>query len=202
MLPASIEAAKAGVTTGEWGSIMRAEHGEFRAPTGISRAPSNTVGNLAEVREAVDDASRTLGRRLKLLIGKPGLDGHSNGAEQIVSRARDCGIDIAYSGIRFTPEDIADAAVEERAHVVGLSILSGTHLPLVGDFRRRMTERDLGDVPLIVGGIIPEEDAKALREEGVAGVCTPKDVDLNRIMMDIVRLALPDRTENDENRPS
>ena len=202
ILPASIEAAKAGVTTGEWGSVMRAEHGEFRAPTGISRAPSNTVGNLSEVREAVDDASRTLGRRLKLLIGKPGLDGHSNGAEQIVSRARDCGIDIAYSGIRFTPEDIADAAVEERAHVVGLSILSGTHLPLVGDFRRRMTERGLCDVPLIVGGIIPEEDAKALREEGVAGVCTPKDVDLNRIMMDIVRLALPDRTENDEIRPS
>ena len=200
ILPASIEAAKAGVTTGEWGSVMRAEHGEFRAPTGISRAPSNTVGNLTEVREAVDDASRTLGRRLKLLIGKPGLDGHSNGAEQIVSRARDCGIDIAYRGIRFTPEDIADAAVEERADVVGLSILSGTHLPLVGDFRRRMTERGLGDVPLIIGGIIPEEDAKALREEGVAGVYTPKDFDLNRIMMDIVRLALPDRTENDETR--
>lgn len=202
ILPASIEAAKAGVTTGEWGFVMRAEHGEFRAPTGISRAPSNTVGDLTEVREAVDDASRKLGRRLKLLIGKPGLDGHSNGAEQIVCRARDCGIDTSYRGIRFTPEDIADAAVEERAHVVGLSILSGTHLPLVGDFRRRMTERGLGDVPLIVGGIIPEEDAKALREQGVAGVFTPKDFDINRIMMQIIGLALSDRTEGNHRRTS
>ena len=112
-------------------------------------------------------------------------------------RARDCGIDISYRGIRFTPEDIADAAVEERAHVVGLSILSGTHLPLVGDFRRRMSERGLGDVPLIVGGIIPEEDAMALRRQGVAGVYTPKDFDINRIIMEIVGLALPDRKEGD-----
>ena len=198
ILPASIDAAKAGVTTGEWGMVMRSEHGEFRAPTGISRAPSNTVGDLVEIRQAVDDASRKLGRRLKLLIGKPGLDGHSNGAEQIVCRARDCGIDIAYDGIRFTPEDIADAALQERAHVVGLSILSGTHLPLVGEFRRRMTERGLASVPLIVGGIIPEEDVKELRELGVAGVYTPKDFDINNIMMEIVRLASADAVAGED----
>jgi (2R)-ethylmalonyl-CoA mutase len=136
--------------------------------------------------------SDNLGRRLKFLVGKPGLDGHSNGAEQIAFRARDCGMDIAYEGIRLTPREIVDAAKAEGAHVVGLSILSGSHVPLVGELMKLMRAEGLADVPVMVGGIIPDEDARTLLGYGVARVYTPKDFELNRIMMDIVALADPE----------
>ncbi|KNX43228.1 Methylmalonyl-CoA mutase [Roseovarius tolerans] len=191
IMPASIAAAKAGVTTGEWAEQMRAIHGEYRGPTGVSRSPSNMTEGLDEIRDAVDAVSDSLGRRLKFLVGKPGLDGHSNGAEQIAFRARDCGMDIGYEGIRLTPEQIVTAAQDEGAHVVGLSILSGSHMPLMEDLMERMRNAGLGHVPVIVGGIIPEDDARRLREMGVARVYTPKDFELNTIMMDIVTLADP-----------
>jgi (2R)-ethylmalonyl-CoA mutase len=191
IMPASIAAARAGVTTGEWAEQMRAIHGEYRGPTGVSRSPSNMTEGLDDIRAAVDAVSDSLGRRLKFLVGKPGLDGHSNGAEQIAFRARDCGMDIGYEGIRLTPEQIVTAAQDEGAHVVGLSILSGSHVPLMEDLMERMRNAGLGHVPVIVGGIIPEEDARRLREMGVARVYTPKDFELNTIMMDIVTLADP-----------
>nr|WP_309503904.1 protein meaA [uncultured Roseovarius sp.] len=191
IMPASINAARAGVTTGEWAAQMRAVYGEYRGPTGVSASPSNKTEGLDHIREAVDAVSVRLGRRLKFLIGKPGLDGHSNGAEQIAFRARDCGMDIGYDGIRLTPEQIVSAALEDSAHVVGLSILSGSHLPLVEELMGRMRDAGLGDVPVIVGGIIPDEDARRLREMGVARVYTPKDFELNTIMMDVVTLADP-----------
>ncbi len=191
IMPASIIAARAGVTTGEWAAQMRAVYGEYRGPTGVSVSPSNKTEGLDHIREAVDVVSGRLGRRLKFLIGKPGLDGHSNGAEQIAFRARDCGMDIGYDGIRLTPEQIVNAALEDGAHVVGLSILSGSHLPLVEDLMDRMRAAGLGDVPVLVGGIIPDEDAQRLREMGVARVYTPKDFELNTIMMDVVTLADP-----------
>jgi len=191
IMPASIAAARAGVTTGEWAEQMRAIHGEYRGPTGVSRSPSNMTEGLDEIREAVDAVSDRLGRRLKFLVGKPGLDGHSNGAEQIAFRARDCGMDIGYEGIRLTPEEIVTAAQDEGAHVVGLSILSGSHMPLMEDLMERMRAAGLAHVPVIVGGIIPEDDARRLREMGVARVYTPKDFELNTIMMDIVTLADP-----------
>ena len=188
VMPASIAAAKAGATTGEWGLAVRTAFGEYRAPTGVSRNPSNRTEGLEEIRAAVDAVSDRLGRRLKFLVGKPGLDGHSNGAEQIAARARDCGMDIHYEGIRLTPAEIVAAAQDQRAHVVGLSILSGSHIPLVESLVAQMRAAGLGDVPLVVGGIIPEDDAERLRAMGVAAVYTPKDFELNRIMMDIVGL--------------
>ncbi|MBN8294439.1 protein meaA [Rhodobacter sp. NTK016B] len=188
VMPASIRAAKAGATTGEWGLVMRRAFGEYRAPTGVSRNPSNRTEGLEEIRAAVDTVSTRLGRRLKFVVGKPGLDGHSNGAEQIAARARDCGMDIHYEGIRLTPSEIVDAALEQQAHVVGLSILSGSHVPLVEELMTRMRQAGLGDTPVVVGGIIPEDDATRLRAMGVAAVYTPKDFELNRIMMDIVGL--------------
>ncbi|MEZ5913311.1 MAG: protein meaA [Paracoccaceae bacterium] len=191
IVPPSIAAAKAGATTGEWGAMVRAAFGEYRAPTGVSRNPSNRTEGLDPIREAVDRASTRLGRRLKFLVGKPGLDGHSNGAEQIAARARDCGMDIHYEGIRLTPAEIVAAAAEQEAHVIGLSILSGSHLPLIAETLGRLRDAGLGGVPLVVGGIIPEEDAQRLRAMGVAAVYTPKDFELNRIMMDIVALAEP-----------
>ena len=187
----SIAAAKAGVTTGEWATEMRAVHGEYRGPTGVSGARSNRTEGLEELRNAVDAVSDRLGRRLKFLVGKPGLDGHSNGAEQIAVRARDCGMDIAYEGIRLTPAEIVAAAQEDEAHVVGLSILSGSHIPLVQDVMEQMRAAGLGHVPVIVGGIIPDDDAERLRVMGVARVYTPKDFELNTIMMDIVQLVDP-----------
>jgi (2R)-ethylmalonyl-CoA mutase len=190
-MPASIAAAKAGATTGEWAGIMRKVHGEYRGPTGVSRNPSNRTEGLEEIREAVDAVSSQLGRRLKFVVGKPGLDGHSNGAEQIAFRARDCGMDITYEGIRLTPEQIVARAVEDEAHVVGLSILSGSHLPLIEEVMERMRAAGLGHVPVLVGGIIPDEDAGKLRGFGVARVYTPKDFELNRIMMDIVAMVRP-----------
>jgi (2R)-ethylmalonyl-CoA mutase len=188
VMPASIAAAKAGVTTGEWGAVVRQAFGEYRAPTGVSRNPSNRTEGLEPIREAVDLVSVRLGRRLTFLVGKPGLDGHSNGAEQIAARARDCGMDIRYEGIRLTPSEIVSAAADEQAHVVGLSILSGSHMPLIIEVLDRMRTAGLGAVPLVVGGIIPEDDAARLRALGVAAVYTPKDFELNRIMMDIVTL--------------
>ncbi len=188
IMPSSIAAAKAGVTTGEWGGVMRAVFGEYRAPTGVGKAMSNNTEGLEEIRAAVDRVSDKLGRRLKFLVGKPGLDGHSNGAEQIAVRARDCGMDITYEGIRLTPEQIVNRAAEEKAHVVGLSILSGSHVPLIEDVMQRMKAAGLSDVPVLVGGIIPDEDAEKLRQFGVSRVYTPKDFELNRIMTDIVEL--------------
>ena len=191
VMPASIHAAKAGVTTGEWAAVMRSVHGEYRGPTGVAAGMSNKTEGLEEIRAAGDAVSDRLGRRLKFVIGKPGLDGHSNGAEQIAFRARDCGMDIDYQGIRLTPEEIVEKAQAEQAHVVGLSILSGSHMPLVEDVLARMREAGMGDVPVIVGGIIPEADAKAMLGMGVARVYTPKDFELNAIMMDVVALADP-----------
>jgi len=191
VMPASIACARAGVTTGEWAGVMRQVHGEYRGPTGVSASPSNRTEGLDEIRTAVDAVSTRLGRRLKFLIGKPGLDGHSNGAEQIAARARDCGMDITYEGIRLTPEQIVDAALDQNAHVVGLSILSGSHLPLIEELMERMRSAGLSHIPVVVGGIIPDEDAVRLARMGVARVYTPKDFELNRIMFDIVALAEP-----------
>jgi (2R)-ethylmalonyl-CoA mutase len=191
IMPASIVAARAGVTTGEWAEQMRAVHGEYRGPTGVAAGRSNKTEGLDDLRMSVDAVSDRLGRRLKFLVGKPGLDGHSNGAEQIAVRARDCGMDIAYEGIRLTPSEIVAAARNDEAHVVGLSILSGSHIPLVEDLMAQMRDAGLGAIPVIVGGIIPEEDAKRLRAMGVARVYTPKDFELNTIMADIVTLVDP-----------
>jgi (2R)-ethylmalonyl-CoA mutase len=191
IMPASIVAAKAGVTTGEWAEQMRAVHGEYRGPTGVGKGRSNKTEGLDDLRMSVDAVSDRLGRRLKFLVGKPGLDGHSNGAEQIAVRARDCGMDIAYEGIRLTPSEIVAAAQNDAAHVVGLSILSGSHIPLVEDLMAQMRAAGLGAIPVIVGGIIPDEDAKRLLAMGVARVYTPKDFELNTIMADIVALVDP-----------
>ncbi|WP_420328158.1 methylmalonyl-CoA mutase family protein [Mameliella sp.] len=190
VMPASIACAKAGVTTGEWAAQMRSVFGEYRGPTGVSRSVSNKTEGLDDLRAAVDAVSDKLGKRLRFLVGKPGLDGHSNGAEQIAFRARDCGMEIDYEGIRLTPEQIVEAA-KDGAHVVGLSILSGSHIPLVEDLMNRMRAEGLGNVPVIVGGIIPDEDARRLKSMGVAQVYTPKDFELNTIMHDIVSLVDP-----------
>ncbi len=187
----SIAAAKAGVTTGEWAEEMRKVYGTYRGPTGVSGSVSNKTEGLDDLRAAVDAVSDKLGRRLKFLVGKPGLDGHSNGAEQIAFRARDCGMDISYEGIRLTPEEIVSAAIEDEAHVIGLSILSGSHIPLVEDVMARLREAGLNNVPVIVGGIIPDEDAAKLRAMGVSKIYTPKNFELNAIMGDIVTLVDP-----------
>lgn len=186
----SIACAKAGVTTGEWGSLLRNVFGEYRAPTGVAQAASDRDGHdLDDVRTTVDAVSERLGRRLKFLVGKPGLDGHSNGAEQIAVRARDCGMEVVYEGIRLTPSQIVGAALDETVHVVGLSILSGSHVPLVKDIMEQMRKEGLdGEIPVIVGGIIPPDDAQTLKAFGVARVYTPKDFQLNDIMADIVSL--------------
>ena len=183
VMPASIACAKAGVTTGEWAFALRESFGEYRAPTGVGRAPRNETAGLDDIRADVDRVSRKLGRRLKFVVGKPGLDGHSNGAEQIAVRARDAGMDVVYEGIRLTPAQIARSAVDEGVHVIGLSILSGSHRELIPD-----VVEALGDagIPVVVGGIIPEGDVAALRAAGVAAVYTPKDFELTRILRDIV----------------
>ena len=188
VMPASVAAAKAGVTTGEWGAVLREVFGEYRAPTGVGRAARADAGDLAPIRLEVEQVSRALGRRIKFLVGKPGLDGHSNGAEQIAVRARDCGMEVVYEGIRLTPAEIVNAALEEGVHVVGLSILSGSHIPLVTEVMERMRAEGLEDVPVVVGGIIPPEDEALLRKAGVAAVYTPKDFQLNAIMADVVRI--------------
>jgi (2R)-ethylmalonyl-CoA mutase len=190
LMPASIEAARAGVTTGEWADALRDVFGEFRAPTGVTQAAQarTSYAELTDVRARVDDVAKAVGvKRLRMLVGKPGLDGHSNGAEQIAVRARDAGYEVIYQGIRLTPEMIAQAAVDEDVHVVGLSILSGGHAMLVPEVIRLMKERgvDPAQVPVVVGGIIPDDDARALEKAGVAKVFTPKDFDLTRIVGEI-----------------
>jgi (2R)-ethylmalonyl-CoA mutase len=189
IMESSIAAAKAGVTTGEWGMALRKIFGEYRAPTGVAQAAAQRDGaGLDTVRASVDAVSTKLGRRIKFLVGKPGLDGHSNGAEQIAVRARDVGMEVVYEGIRLTPAQIVRAAGDEAVHVVGLSILSGSHVPLVKDVMERMRKDGLAGIPVIVGGIIPPEDEKTLKAFGVAAVYTPKNFQLNDIMADIVRL--------------
>jgi (2R)-ethylmalonyl-CoA mutase len=188
IMPPSIAAAKVGVTTGEWGTALRETFGQYRAPTGVGRAARNAVQGLDGLRADVDRVSKKLGRRVKFLVGKPGLDGHSNGAEQIAVRARDAGMDVVYEGIRLTPAEIVETARNEGVHVVGLSILSGSHVPLVKDVVARMQDAGLDEVPVVVGGIIPPDDAEKLKEAGVAAVYTPKDFELNRIMTDLLRV--------------
>jgi (2R)-ethylmalonyl-CoA mutase len=192
VMPASIACAKAGVTTGEWGNTLRQIFGEYRAPTGVSRAIGGAGGaEIAAVRAMVEQATGRLGRRVKFLVGKPGLDGHSNGAEQIAVRARDCGMEVVYEGIRLTPAQIVNAALEESVHAVGLSILSGSHVPLIRETMDLMRSSGIGHIPVIVGGIIPAEDEAVLKSFGVAAIYTPKNFQLNDIMADIVRLIDP-----------
>jgi ethylmalonyl-CoA mutase len=188
IMPPSIACAKAGVTTGEWGEVLRQGFGEYRAPTGVSHAARNDCQGIDDLRAEVDRMTKKLGRRPKILVGKPGLDGHSNGAEQVAVRARDAGMDVVYDGIRLTPEEIVDAARDKDVHVVGLSILSGSHLPLVKDVVTRLRDAGLDDVPVVVGGIIPPDDAAELKEAGVAAVYTPKDFELNQVMTDVLRI--------------
>ncbi|HUF86750.1 MAG TPA: methylmalonyl-CoA mutase family protein [Thermohalobaculum sp.] len=187
IMPPSIAAAKAGVTTGEWGEAMRAVFGEYRAPTGVGTAMSNAAEGLDALRAEVDAVSARLGRRLTFLVAKPGLDGHSNGAEQIAVRARDCGIEVVYEGIRLTPARIVEAAQAERPHILGLSVLSGSHMELIAEVLEGLRAAGL-ELPVVAGGIIPEDDARRLRELGVARVYTPKDFEMNRIVADIVEL--------------
>ncbi|MBI3274641.1 MAG: cobalamin B12-binding domain-containing protein, partial [Methylocystis sp.] len=188
IMPASIVCAKAGVTTGEWGAAFRGVFGEYRAPTGVAKAARQVGGAIDDVRTEVQRVSTKIGKRAKFLIGKPGLDGHSNGAEQIAVRARDAGFDVIYAGIRSTPAEIVDAARQEGVHCVGLSILSGSHVTLAHEVIRLMKDRGLDKVPLVVGGIIPPADEKRLRDEGVAAVYTPKNYDLNAIMTDLAHI--------------
>jgi (2R)-ethylmalonyl-CoA mutase len=195
---ATLVAARAGATTGEWAGVLREVFGEFRAPTGVSGAvgvaevAGEAGAELAAVRERVRQTGEELGGRLRLLVGKPGLDGHSNGAEQVAVRARDAGFEVVYQGIRLTPEQIVAAAVAEDVHCVGLSILSGSHMELVPDVLAGLAEAGLDDVPVIVGGIIPDSDGRKLLELGVAAVYTPKDFGLTGIMdgiVDVIRRA-------------
>jgi (2R)-ethylmalonyl-CoA mutase len=188
IMPATIAAARAGVTTGEWSQTLREAFGEYRAPTGVGEAAAVSSEEVSELREEVERVSEALGRRLKFLVGKPGLDGHSNGAEQIAVRARDAGMDVVYEGIRLTPSQIANSAAQEGVHVVGLSILSGSHAQLIPSVLEALREAGVGEIPVVVGGIIPDADAIRLREAGVAAVYTPKDWDLNQMMRDIVGL--------------
>ena len=194
MMTASIAAAHAGVTTGEWANTLRQVWGEYRAPTGVAGATVKTSGSGASadvvdrLRNRLRDLETRMGRRPKLLVGKPGLDGHSNGAEQIAIKARDVGFDVVYEGIRVSPEQIVASALEEGVHLIGLSILSGSHLALVPEVAERLRAAGLGDVPLVVGGIIPDADAERLRREGIAAVYTPKDFELDNIMSDLIDL--------------
>jgi (2R)-ethylmalonyl-CoA mutase len=187
IMPATIAAARAGVTTGEWAGALREAFGSYRAPTGVGEAAAPATGDeLTELRDEVARVSEALGRTVKILVGKPGLDGHSNGAEQIAVRARDAGMDVVYEGIRLTPAQIARSAVDEGVHVIGLSILSGSHRELIPDVVAALREAGGGDIPVVAGGIIPDADADALREAGVAAVFTPKDFELTRILRAIV----------------
>ncbi|MFO1103192.1 MAG: protein meaA [Methylocystis sp.] len=187
MVEPSIAAAKAGVTTGEWGNVLRGVFGEYRAPTGVSSTARQVGGQLDAVREEVARVSQKLGKRAKFLVGKPGLDGHSNGAEQIAVRARDAGFDVIYAGIRSTPAELVETAKKEGAHCIGLSILSGSHVTLAHEVIRLMKQEGV-DAPLVVGGIIPPADEKLLRDAGVAAVYTPKNYDLNAIMTDLAHI--------------
>jgi (2R)-ethylmalonyl-CoA mutase len=194
LMPATLDCARAGVTTGEWAGVLREVFGEYRAPTGVAAASGSGEADetLIDIRERVRATGEELGGRLRFLVGKPGLDGHSNGAEQIAVRARDAGFEVIYQGIRLTPSQIVSAAVEEDVHVVGLSVLSGSHLQVVPAVLQGLKEAGLDDVPVVVGGIIPDSDARRLREQGVARVFTPKDFGLTEIMgsvVDVIREA-------------
>jgi (2R)-ethylmalonyl-CoA mutase len=188
IMPATIEAAKAGATTGEWAETLRDAFGHYRGPTGVTGTPQGSDGELLEAARAhVKAVSDGLGHPIRILVAKPGLDGHSNGAEQIAVRARDVGMEVVYQGIRLTPEEIAGSAVQEDVDVVGLSILSGSHrelVPRIVDLLRA----EGADIPVVVGGIIPQADVGPLEEAGVARVYTPKDFELNRIMGEIADL--------------
>jgi (2R)-ethylmalonyl-CoA mutase len=188
LMPATVACAKAGVTTGEWAGALREVFGEYRAPTGVSGAVARGEAGpaIAKVRESVRQTSEELGSRLRFLVGKPGLDGHSNGAEQIAVRARDCGFEVVYQGIRLTSAQIVAAAVEEDVHVIGLSILSGSHMEAVPAVLAGLRDAGIGDVPVVVGGIVPDSDAARLRAAGVARVFTPKDFELTDIMAEVV----------------
>ncbi len=188
IMPPSIEAAKAGVTTGEWGQVLREVFGQYRAPTGIHAKHKVDEARLEEVREMVRQVSGRLGRPLTFVVGKPGLDGHSNGAEQIAVRATDVGMEVVYDGIRLTPAEIVQQAKDAKAHVVGLSILSGSHVSLVREVIQRLREAGMGDVPVVVGGIIPADDVNILKQCGASAIYTPKDFQLNDIMAGIVKL--------------
>ena len=193
IMPATIEAARAGVTTGEWAQALRDVFGSYRAPTGVGEATGAAGGDeLEQIREDVERVSEGLGRRLKILVGKPGLDGHSNGAEQIAVRGRDAGMDVVYEGIRLTPAQIAASALQEGVHVVGLSILSGSHRELIPSVVEALREKGV-QAPVVVGGIIPDVDVEPLKAAGVAAVYTPKDYELAEIMGDMAELACAHR---------
>jgi (2R)-ethylmalonyl-CoA mutase len=190
VMPATLAAARAGVTTGEWSAALREAFGSYRAPTGVGEAaaPAAAADAVADLRDEVARVSEALGRNVKILVGKPGLDGHSNGAEQIAVRARDAGMEVVYEGIRLTPAQIARSAVDEGVHVIGLSILSGSHRELIPAVMDALREAGGRDIPVVAGGIIPDADVEPLRAAGVAAVYTPKDFELSRIMADIVAL--------------
>jgi (2R)-ethylmalonyl-CoA mutase len=189
IMEATLAAARAGVTTGEWSQALRDVYGAYRAPTGIGEAAAAPpTDDMADLRDEVERASEALGRRMKILVGKPGLDGHSNGAEQIAVRARDVGMEVVYQGIRLTGEEIARSAVDEGVHVIGLSILSGSHLELIPMIMQALRDAGGEDIPVICGGIIPLADVEPLKAAGIAAVYTPKDFDLSQIMRDIVHL--------------
>jgi (2R)-ethylmalonyl-CoA mutase len=190
LMPPSIACAKAGVTTGEWAMRLRKVFGEYRAPTGVSASgPARNDERIGALREEVDAVSSKLGRRLTFLVAKPGLDGHSNGAEQIAIRARDAGMSVIYDGIRFSPDEIVAQARAAKPHLIGLSILSGSHVPLAREVVAKLKTAGLSDVKVVAGGIIPPQDETALREAGIAAVYSPKDYDLNQIMRGIISLA-------------
>lgn len=189
VMEASLEAARAGMTTGEWANILRAEFGEYRAPTGVPETRRNDGAASAEVIDAVAEFAKREGRAPKLLIGKPGLDGHSNGAEQIALRARDGGFEVEYKGIRLTPEEIVAGAKAQQPDAIGLSILSGSHLPLLKDVMARLKADGLENIPVFIGGILPEDDHEAMRKMGVSAIYTPKDFDMNKLMLDILSFA-------------
>ncbi|MGN6516117.1 MAG: methylmalonyl-CoA mutase family protein [Rhizomicrobium sp.] len=190
IMPASIACAKAGVTTGEWARTLRRIFGEYRAPTGVAASgPGRNDPRIGELRDEVDAVSKKLGRRLTFLVAKPGLDGHSNGAEQIAIRARDAGMDVIYDGIRFSPDEIVSAVKEKRPHMIGLSVLSGSHVPLAWEVMAKLKDAGIRDVKVVAGGIIPPEDEAALKAAGISAVFSPKDYDLNAIMHEIVALA-------------
>jgi len=200
VMPASVEAARAGATTGEWAEALRNVFGAYRGPTGITQVPANRSPETQAVRAEIDALGMRLGAPVTFVMGKPGLDGHSNGAEQVAVRARDCGMRVVYEGIRFAPAEIAARAKEEGAHIVGLSVLSGTHVSLAREVMTELRKAGVGHVPVVVGGIIPPADAEALRRSGVARIYTPKDFDINHIMRDFVGLVANTADRRDEAR--
>jgi (2R)-ethylmalonyl-CoA mutase len=190
LMPVSIDCAKAGVTTGEWARALRKVFGEYRAPTGVAAtAPSRNDERIGALRDEVAAASKKLGRQLTFLVAKPGLDGHSNGAEQIAIRARDAGMNVIYNGIRYSPDEIVAEAKQKKPHLIGLSVLSGSHVSLARDVVAKLKAAGLGDVKVVAGGIIPPEDEATLKASGIDAVFSPKDYDLNQIMHGLVQLA-------------